>query len=768
RKVSTGHVFTTQNLPPLQGQYISGPPWFSAYANGIIISNISQNLFTQSQPPPPPSGSQIQQFSSSISMMLSLNGGQSWSPVTAVANAAVQLASSMDANGTRFFNTEMLTLNIGGGTLPQGVLFRESPSKASLGRTSLKTNPASGQTLMESFFDIFTEVTVDGGQNWNAAVTIPGTVGVTPNPIAAFTIYCPSNMTVTATSSNGAVVSFLTTYLFPDCPFGPFVVTCTPPSGSPFPVGTTTVHCVGSDGCGEHPTCSFNVTVRPRLQFSGVINSIIGKAALQPVYPPNPGPPPHLRVSNLGSSGQDGFSIDAVGAESVLVNFLPFQVDVGTCAVSRVLGPSDLTLSEGTFFGGASPNVHADFSGVGASQCLVQVRDEFNNLIHSSVRQNGAIVDVNSFFPNPCPNGTSFYSISQGADFVWYKFCRVGCFCAGTNCTIERTICLRGINPSLLQKIATLEIRAQGVQNPSSLEVLSEEFEKFGRYHLALGDAALTGADRRLEIRNLGSSGQDGVAVDFLPNGGGVPDPVDRYRMRLLPVEINCPGACLRLSATGDFAGDPKHALGSASMTYDGQGNLQLNVDFSPIGSKSTRVDVYEGSKFVGTASVQGNFIGTLSGGGRLIACGKLPPPLPCFFGGFETTFKFAAADGTSLVGDEIRILAGNPSGPLKNLASFSVQACNVDRITILDEVLPEPPPRLTIIPLGSTAGYRICWSTTSSGLALQCSRGLEAPILWETVTNVPQVTLNTNYCVSLTGAQVGQRRFYRVAGPAQ
>ena len=32
---------------------------------------------------------------------------------------------------------------------------------------------------------------------------------------------------------------------------------------------------------------------------------------------------------------------------------------------------------------------------------------------------------------------------------------------------------------------------AQGVDNPFSLEILSEEFEKFGRYHLALGMPSL-------------------------------------------------------------------------------------------------------------------------------------------------------------------------------------------------------------------------------------------------------------------------------------
>jgi len=38
-------------------------------------------------------------------------------------------------------------------------------------------------------------------------------------------------------------------------------VSCSPPSGSPFPVGTTTVNCTANDGNGNSASCSFTVTV---------------------------------------------------------------------------------------------------------------------------------------------------------------------------------------------------------------------------------------------------------------------------------------------------------------------------------------------------------------------------------------------------------------------------------------------------------------------------------------------------------------------------
>ena len=48
-------------------------------------------------------------------------------------------------------------------------------------------------------------------------------------------------------------------------------VTCTPPSGSPFPLGTTTVTCCASDKAGNTNCCSFTVTVRCQIDCVRVI-----------------------------------------------------------------------------------------------------------------------------------------------------------------------------------------------------------------------------------------------------------------------------------------------------------------------------------------------------------------------------------------------------------------------------------------------------------------------------------------------------------------
>jgi len=58
----------------------------------------------------------------------------------------------------------------------------------------------------------------------------------------------------------GAVVSFAAPTALDDCD-GFVPVTCTPPSGSVFPVGTTVVVCEADDLCGNTASCTFDVTV---------------------------------------------------------------------------------------------------------------------------------------------------------------------------------------------------------------------------------------------------------------------------------------------------------------------------------------------------------------------------------------------------------------------------------------------------------------------------------------------------------------------------
>jgi len=77
-------------------------------------------------------------------------------------------------------------------------------------------------------------------------------------------IQCPGNISV-ATGSNTLAVNY-SVPVTDDCSTTVTVV-CAPPSGSQFPVGTTTVYCAATDRCGNRSECRFTVTVKHGLMI---------------------------------------------------------------------------------------------------------------------------------------------------------------------------------------------------------------------------------------------------------------------------------------------------------------------------------------------------------------------------------------------------------------------------------------------------------------------------------------------------------------------
>jgi len=79
------------------------------------------------------------------------------------SNALTVMRAGAGQTGT--WQTEMLAMDISGGDLPPGVMIRESPTRASTGRIDATTLPGGGYHI-DSFFDVFTELSLDGGTSW--------------------------------------------------------------------------------------------------------------------------------------------------------------------------------------------------------------------------------------------------------------------------------------------------------------------------------------------------------------------------------------------------------------------------------------------------------------------------------------------------------------------------------------------------------------------------------------------------------------------------
>ncbi len=179
-------------LPMPNGQYISPTAWHQAYASGIVIKDIRHKLFTGWAEPPPFGYTNTHTFDSQLDFQLSTDGGLHFTPARAPATMIVSIKNVRGFQGRSTYETEVTQLDIAGGDLPGGVLIRESPISASKGGTSMLAGGggggAGGGAAISSFFDIFTEVSTDGGMSYYPSVAGTATVTLqptmTPAPLA--------------------------------------------------------------------------------------------------------------------------------------------------------------------------------------------------------------------------------------------------------------------------------------------------------------------------------------------------------------------------------------------------------------------------------------------------------------------------------------------------------------------------------------------------------------------------------------------------------
>lgn len=159
--LSTASVITSNpNLPPNVGGYVSPSAVHACYPNcaNIDLNNIVHSFFTNIvQTPVGPNESET--FNSTATGTVSVLSGP-FNPIT-LSGPVQTLVFGKVGNVTGTFATEMLSLNLSGG----GVMLRESPTLQSTGQTTI-TNIGGGNFQITSFFDVFTELSVDGGVSW--------------------------------------------------------------------------------------------------------------------------------------------------------------------------------------------------------------------------------------------------------------------------------------------------------------------------------------------------------------------------------------------------------------------------------------------------------------------------------------------------------------------------------------------------------------------------------------------------------------------------
>lgn len=436
-------------------------------------------------------------------------------------------------------------------------------------------------------------------------------------------------------------------------------------------------------------------TCPPPLAPFGLPIEVLGNATLGPWDPVERA----LSLRNLGSSGNDGVDIKlgrASGFSWGITNSNSTLTAPGKSTRSTLFGPrtsseesplgSVQTVGHGSFF-----DVFADFSAIGWSGYTVQ-----------PMRADGSVI---ASVPLAHPNGIQIEPGGGGGGgfkvsfYVWIRDIRIICIVVD----LPSSARINGISYDNVRSIALVptgsgsaecvtKARLTGTNIPEMLAThwrpaFFDVFADFSTSDLnQLGEAHDDG--QQVAVSNIGSSGQDGVSVDLDPGKARSAG----WRLQL-EADLDSdgeylPGTGFQIDAFGSVGGSPGHPLGSLQYIRSSS-FFDIFADFSDIGSNHKRIEVWDHGTFVGAIpNYSPDHIGTAS---RFpIKFGKLGRfGLKCFWLGYEvpTLFQFGPI---AYVGDELRVLTEDVSGPIDYLERMSVTTLKSHELSIWEaDVVP-------------------------------------------------------------------------------
>jgi uncharacterized repeat protein (TIGR01451 family) len=179
-----------------------------------------------------------------------------------VTNGGPATATSVTVTDVVSANTSFASCNSTGGGVCGGSGTNRTVTFASLapGTSAVITIVAtvncsvSSGTVIGHTATVFSSSTPDANPSNNVATATTSANNPAPR------IACPANVNqINDPGQCAAVVNYFVPPATDNCPI--FNVICSPPSGSSFAIGTTTVNCVATDGGGLTASCSFTVTV---------------------------------------------------------------------------------------------------------------------------------------------------------------------------------------------------------------------------------------------------------------------------------------------------------------------------------------------------------------------------------------------------------------------------------------------------------------------------------------------------------------------------
>jgi hypothetical protein len=232
----------------------------------------------------------------------------------------------------------------------------------------------------------------------------------------------------------------------------------------------------------------------------------------------------------------------------------------------------------------------------------------------------------------------------------------------------------------------------------ADLHFSGEKFGIFAHDNTCFGTATAVGDAGILTIGHLGTSGSNGVGVDF--NGAL------SAQVSLAPLN-SAAGQVLELEMSGTFIHELGHSFGLHHGGSSPGGGVPVTADFLAVGASNLTVEVRSGGQLVQrTTGVTAN-IGTVSdwptGLGEIGT--DSPTGAPGITAPYGQLVQFTINGGPTLQGDELRVFPENPTQAIGNLQTLNLLASGFDFLTVTNEtVTPALTPTISgISPSGGT-----------------------------------------------------------------
>jgi hypothetical protein len=429
-----------------------------------------------------------------------------------------------------------------------------------------------------------------------------------------------------------------------------------------------------------------------------------------------------LTVSNIGSSGKDGVSIDlgACDGFECEVDFGPrLQLPPGMLYQIDAFSPIP-----GSGFGQDQKTLCAQFQeangGLAALSLDLGALDP--GMLRVEVELGGQILQTHEF-PQPFPtpiligelgtssdgrHGTLTISNigSSGKDGVSTdcQFCVDSFFDVEYLTPFQVSVAGGGVviadavRFTLLQMPAgslpappftRVEMRGAHTGGGNQFTLTDEALGLFGTTHRAIGTAHMSTGGGTLTVSNIGSSGKDGVSQDPLPPG------TPRSVFQLADIQTSVPSV---LSVTSLLALDglPPGTPVTGFIYQDGANPMEFVTDFAPMGSPTQTLELYLAGELI---FVQSGMSGVLSSAasppdnvGVIVENGEVIQVYS-----WIVPTAITVSGGPTILSDEMHVSPDGGGGlglpTAQEIIASEIRVAGDDSIVIVNQqVLPPPP----------------------------------------------------------------------------